>query len=114
MPSRSRIIALPIGLVQTAPAFIDPVALAAGVASSVIPYVCDRLAMARLAHATCALTASLLPATATGIGATVLTQMPTALEVLGVALVIAGVALHRPARPPRSVDERKPNTSRHA
>ncbi len=84
MPSRSRIIALPIGLVQTAPAFIDPVALAAGVgvgvASSVVPYVRDRLAMARLARATCALMVSLLPATATatGIGAMVLTQIPTA------------------------------------
>jgi inner membrane transporter RhtA len=77
VPSRSRIIAsmiaLPIGPVQTVPAFIDHVALAAGVgvgvASSVTPSVCDRLAMARLARATCALLAPLLPATATGIGA---------------------------------------------
>ncbi len=108
------VIVLPIGLGQAAPAFLDPVALAAGVgvgiASSVIPYVCDQLAMARLARATYALMVSLLPATATVIGVLVLAQIPTALEVLGVALVIAGVALHRPARPPRSVDERKPNT----
>ncbi len=81
-------IALLIGPVRIAPAFIDPVALAAGVgvgvASSVVPYVRDRLAMARLARATCALMVSLLPATATatatatGIGAMVLTQIPTA------------------------------------
>jgi threonine/homoserine efflux transporter RhtA len=34
--------------------------------------------MARLARATCALMVSLLPATATGIGAMVLARMPTA------------------------------------
>ncbi len=109
------VIALPIGLGQAAPAFLDPVALAAGVgvgiASSVIPYVCDQLAMARLARATYALVVSLLPATATVVGVVVLTQIPTMSEVLGVALVIAGVALHRPARQPRSVDERKPADS---
>jgi inner membrane transporter RhtA len=38
---------------------------------------------------------SLLPATATVIGVIVLAQVPSAREVAGVALVIAGVALHR-------------------
>jgi inner membrane transporter RhtA len=38
---------------------------------------------------------SLLPATATVIGIVVLAQLPTAVEVLGVALVVAGVAVHR-------------------
>jgi inner membrane transporter RhtA len=38
---------------------------------------------------------SLLPATAAIIGVVVLTQIPTAPEVIGVVLVIAGVALHR-------------------
>ena len=41
---------------------------------------------------------SLLPATATVIGIVVLAQIPSALEVAGVALVIAGVALHREPR----------------
>ena len=54
------------------PALADPVALLAGVgvgiSSSVIPYVFDQLAMARLARATYALMVSLLPATATVIG----------------------------------------------
>lgn len=81
------------------PALDDPVALAAGagvgIASSVIPYVCDQLAMARLARATYALMVSLLPATATVIGIVVLAQLPTAVEALGVALVIAGVAIHQ-------------------
>ncbi len=38
---------------------------------------------------------SLLPATATVIGIVVLAQIPTPTELAGVALVIAGVALHR-------------------
>ena len=70
-------------------------ASASGVASSVIPYVCDQLAMARLPRATYALMVSLLPATATVIGVVVLAQVPSAREVAGVALVIAGVAVHR-------------------
>lgn len=93
------VVALPIGLGDAAPAFADPVALAAacgvGIASSVVPYVCDQLAMARLARATYALMVSLLPATATVLGAVVLAQVPTATEVAGVALVVVGVALHR-------------------
>ena len=66
-----------------------------GSTSSVIPYICDQLAMARLPRATYALLVSLLPATATAIGIVVLGQIPTAVEVAGVGLVIAGVALHR-------------------
>lgn len=38
---------------------------------------------------------ALLPATATVIGIVVLAQVPSAPEVLGVALVIGGVAIHR-------------------
>jgi inner membrane transporter RhtA len=93
------LVALPFGGWQAAPAMLDPVALAAGigvgVASSVIPYVSDQLAMARLRRATYALMVSLLPATATVIGVIVLAQVPSAVEAAGVALVIAGVALHR-------------------
>jgi inner membrane transporter RhtA len=93
------VVALPIGIAGAAPAFLDPVALAAaigvGVSSSVIPYVCDQLAMARLPRATYALMVSLLPATATVIGIFVLTQIPTAVEVIGVGLVIGGVAVHQ-------------------
>jgi inner membrane transporter RhtA len=91
------VVALPIGITGAAPAFLDPVALAAGigvgVSSSVIPYVCDQLAMARLPRATYALMVSLLPATATVIGIVVLTQIPTAVEIIGVALVVGGVAV---------------------
>jgi inner membrane transporter RhtA len=67
------------------------------VSSSVIPYISDQLAMRRLARATYALMVSLLPAAATVIGVVVLAQVPSWNEALGVALVIAGVALHREA-----------------
>jgi inner membrane transporter RhtA len=93
------VVAAPIGFAGAVPAFADPVALLAGigvgVSSSVIPYVCDQLAMARLSRGTYALMVALLPATATVIGIVVLTQVPTAMELLGVALVVAGVAVHR-------------------
>jgi multidrug transporter EmrE-like cation transporter len=81
------------------PALDDPVALLAGVgvgvSSSVIPYVCDQLALERLARSTYALLVALLPATATVIGLLVLAQVPSRGEAAGLALVVAGVALHR-------------------
>ena len=89
----------PVGGAQVVPALGDPVALAAGagvgISSSVIPYVTDQLAMARLSRATYSLMVSLLPATATVIGVVVLAQVPSAAEAAGVGLVIAGVGLHR-------------------
>ena len=97
------VVAIPIGAADAAPAFTDPIALAAaigvGISSSVVPYVTDQLAMARLPRATYALLVSLLPATATVIGVVVLTQVPSVAELAGVVLVILGVAVHRePAR----------------
>jgi inner membrane transporter RhtA len=93
------VLVTPIGGLSVAPALLDPIALAAGVgvgvASSVIPYVFDQLAMSRLSRATYALMVSLLPATATVIGIVVLAQVPHGVEILGVALVVCGVALHR-------------------
>jgi inner membrane transporter RhtA len=89
----------PIGGWRAATAFANPVLLLAGigvgVSSSVVPYVTDQLAMARLPRATYALMVSLLPALATVIGVVVLAQIPSAAELAGVGLVIAGVALHR-------------------
>ncbi|TGR97919.1 EamA family transporter, partial [Mesorhizobium sp. M2E.F.Ca.ET.209.01.1.1] len=72
-------------------------AIGVGVCSSVIPYICDQLAMARLPRASFALMLSLLPLTATLIGVVVLRQVPVVTDCLGVALVIAGVAMHKPA-----------------
>jgi inner membrane transporter RhtA len=89
----------PLAASSAAPALVDPVALAAGigvgVSSSVIPYVFDQLAMARLSRATYSLMVSLLPATATVVGVVVLAQVPTRVEIAGVLLVVAAVGLHR-------------------
>jgi inner membrane transporter RhtA len=91
----------PIGLWSAAPALLDPIALAAGIgvgiSSSVIPYVCDQLAMARLTRAAYSLLVSLLPATATAVGIVVLAQIPSSAELVGVGLVVAAVAVHREA-----------------
>jgi inner membrane transporter RhtA len=93
------VFALPFGITDALPALTDPILLGAaigvGVSSSVIPYICDQLAMARLPRATFALLLSLLPAAAAFIGLVVLHQVPAAIEVAGIVLVIAGVALHR-------------------
>jgi inner membrane transporter RhtA len=93
-------VVMPIGFRQAAAAFGDPLLVLAGigvgVCSSVIPYVSDQLAMSRLPRNTFALMLALLPATATLIGALVLAQIPTARDLLGIALVMAGIALHRP------------------
>lgn len=93
------VVAFPIGIRQAIPAFVSPLLLAAGVgvgvSSSVIPYVCDQLAMARMPRATFALLLALLPAMASVIGAVVLHQLPSAAEVGGIGLVIGGVVLHR-------------------
>ena len=93
------VVATPLGGWAAGPALLDPVVLLAGigvgVTSSVIPYVCDQLAMARLRRETYALMVSLLPATAVVVGIVVLGQIPSPQEVAGVALVVGGVALHR-------------------
>jgi inner membrane transporter RhtA len=93
------VVATPLAGWAALPAIVDPIALLAGVgvgiSSSVIPYVTDQLALARMRRSTYALLVALLPATATVIGVIVLAQVPTWLEVAGVALVIGGVAVHR-------------------
>jgi len=93
------VVVTPLGGWQITTAFAHPVLLLAGigvgVSSSVIPYVTDQLAMSRLSRATYSLMVSLLPATATVVGVVVLAQIPSVPELLGVALVIAGVAIHR-------------------
>ncbi len=102
--------AMPMGIRAALPAFGDPILLAAaigvGISSSVIPYVCDQLAMRRLPRATFALLLSLLPATATAIGFLVLHQTPTPADLLGIGLVIGGVALHRAEAQAQRTDRR--------
>ena len=89
----------PLGLSEVLSALTRPELLLAGagvgICSSVIPYVCDQLAMARLSRATFALLLALLPASATLIGILVLRQLPAPAEITGIALVAAGVALRQ-------------------
>jgi inner membrane transporter RhtA len=92
----------PIGLPGALTAFSHPELLLAGigvgVCSSVIPYVTDQLAMARMSRARFALMLALLPVSATIIGAIVLRQFPTPQDLAGIALVTAGVAIHTETR----------------
>ena len=89
----------PVACAAALPALTVPGTLAAGagvgVTSSVIPYVCDQLAMARLERSAYALMVSLLPATAVAVGVVVLGQVPSPRVAAGVALVMAGVAVHQ-------------------
>jgi inner membrane transporter RhtA len=96
---------MPIGFAEAMTAFASVelvlAGIGVGVCSSVIPYVCDQLAMSRLPRASFALLLALLPATATVIGAIVLAQIPGPQDVVGVLLVMVGVAVHKPAAPPK-------------
>ena len=89
------VLVTPIGATR-----VDLTAIAAGagvgICSSVIPYVLDQLALARLPRATYSLMVALLPATATVIGLVVLAQVPSLRDLGGIGLVASGVALHRP------------------
>ncbi|HEY2835991.1 MAG TPA: EamA family transporter, partial [Rhizomicrobium sp.] len=92
---------MPIGFFQAMHAFGSPLLVLAGIGvglcSSVIPYISDQLAMSRLPRASFALLLALLPATATVIGAIVLKQIPSVRDLIGIALVMAGVAFHKAA-----------------
>jgi inner membrane transporter RhtA len=103
------VVVTPLAGWQVVPAALDPVPLLAGVgvgiSSSVIPYICDQLAMERLSRSTYALMVALLPATAAVIGVVVLGQVPSLTEAAGVLLVVAGVAVHRD---PEDVPEPQP------
>jgi inner membrane transporter RhtA len=93
------VVVTPIGLGGALPTLSDPELLLAGAAvgicSSVIPYVTDQLAMARLPRASFAFMLALLPMFATIIGAVVLHQVPTVQDLLGIGMVVAGIALHQ-------------------
>lgn len=96
------VVVLPVGFTDALPAFFSPplliAAIGVGICSSVIPYICDQLAMSRLPRSSFALMLSLLPVTATLIGVIVLRQIPGFSDCVGIALVVAGVAFHKPAR----------------
>jgi inner membrane transporter RhtA len=96
------VVATPFGIGYAARTFTHPLWLAwgigVGLCSSVIPYVTDQLAMARLSRSTFALMLALLPAAATVVGFIVLSQVPTFQDLVGIALVILGVVVHQDSR----------------
>ncbi len=95
------VVLMPIGLLQALQAFgslqLVLAGIGVGICSSVIPYICDQLAMSRLPRASFALLLAMLPATATVIAAIVLAQIPTVRDLIGIALVMLGIAVHQPA-----------------
>ena len=109
------IVATPFGISGAVPTFTHPTwliwGIAVGLCSSVIPYVTDQLAMARLRRATFALMLAILPATATAIGLLVLRQVPTWRDLVGIGLVVLGVALHQAAGDAAGASELTQNVS---
>jgi inner membrane transporter RhtA len=87
----------PFAAPASAHALLSPALLLAcvgvGLASSVVPYALDQIAMARLPRARFALLLALLPATATLAGLVVLQQVPSPAEAAGIALVVCATAL---------------------
>jgi inner membrane transporter RhtA len=102
--------ATPLGIGAAWPATQHPTwllwGLGVGVCSTVIPYLTDQLAMVRLPRATYSLMLALLPVTATVCGVALLHQLPGRQDLAGLALVVAGVAAHRP--PPGGTREGEP------
>ena len=97
------VVLMPIGLLQAMQAFdslqLVLAGIGVGICSSVIPYICDQLAMSRLPRASFALLLAMLPATATIIAAIILAQIPTVRDLVGIALVMLGIVVHQPANP---------------
>ncbi len=87
----------PLLLSSAAPAIVSPpllvACLAVGVASSVVPYALEQVAMRRLSRPRFALLLALLPATATAVGALLLGQIPGVLESTGIGLVVSASLL---------------------
>jgi inner membrane transporter RhtA len=91
------VVIAPLAAPPALPALTDPALAAAclsvGVLSSVVPYALDQRVLTRLSPGRFALLLSLLPATAAVVGALVLGQVPAPVEALGIALVVAAVAV---------------------
>lgn len=99
----------PLGLSQALRAFHSTdlvlAGIGVGICSSVIPYACDQMAMARMPRASFALMLTLLPVSATLIAAVVLVQVPGPKDLFGLALVMSGIALHKPAEVERRTQQ---------
>jgi inner membrane transporter RhtA len=87
----------PVGLAPALAALDDPgvlfLAACVGVLSSAIPYALDQIVLRRISQGQFALLLAVLPATATVIGALVLNQRPSSVEVVAIALVVVATLL---------------------
>ena len=84
-------------LVTHAAVFADPrtwlLGVGVGVLSTAVPYALDQVVLTRLGRARFALLLALLPVTAAVVGALVLAQRPTLVEVCGIALVVVALVM---------------------
>ena len=91
------IVTTPIGAPWSGPVWLSPTLLAAcllvGVFSNAIGYGIDQFTMRRIPIRRFSLLLALLPVTASAIGWIVLGQLPSALDVVGITLVLVGVAV---------------------
>ncbi len=83
----------PGGVAALADTGVLVLAVGVGVLSSVVPYVLDQIVLRRVGQARFAVLLALLPATATLVGFVTLAQVPGVGEAVGIAAVIAAVAL---------------------
>lgn len=102
-------VGMSLGAVVLAPAILIPQAatdlsvfadartwllgLCIGLLSTAIPYALDQVVFVQIGSAKFALLLALLPVTATLIGVVVLRQIPTLLEITGIALVVVALVL---------------------
>jgi len=82
-----------VGLAALADPLVLVLAVGVGVLSSVVPYVLDQIVLRRVGQARFAVLLALLPATATIVGLIALGQVPSPLEAVGIAAVVAAVSL---------------------
>jgi inner membrane transporter RhtA len=91
------IVTTPIGAPWSGPVWLSPTLLAAcllvGVFSNAIGYGIDQFTMRRIPIRRFSVLLALLPVTASAIGWIVLGQQPSALDVVGITLVLVGVAV---------------------
>jgi inner membrane transporter RhtA len=83
----------PTGLAPLGSPLVLLLAVGVGLLSSLVPYALDQIVLRRLGRGRFAVLLALLPATATVIGLVALGQVPGALEAVGIAAVVAAVAL---------------------
>jgi inner membrane transporter RhtA len=100
MASAAVLLAVPLllgQLLDDAAVFAQPrtwlLGLGIGVLSTAVPYALDQVVLTRVGRARFALLLALLPATAAVVGATLLGQDPTVAEAIGIAMVMAALAV---------------------